>query len=74
MKEKLDIHEIQQLIQDLTVAKGAMESLAAQHTSAKVTFDLKDKRISVTYPLPKDSQRVHKFIKEVQFGDKFGLS
>lgn len=64
MKKEFTEEELRRLGNDINQALGMMGHLKRDHSSAKVTFDLDTRRVSVTYPVTKDGKKVHEFLKE----------
>lgn len=67
MRDRLMLDELQQLQKDIIYATSMMKQLEAQHPTAKVTFNLTEKRVDVTYPIPKDMKNIDRFLKGVTF-------
>jgi hypothetical protein len=62
MKEDLTDFELRALAQDIEYGLGMMASLAAKNPTAKITFNIATKRVSVTFALPKDSVKIKAFV------------
>lgn len=64
MKPELELYELESVAREIQYAIEMMKPMIGRHSSAKITYNFDKKRVSVAYPLPKDSLRIEAFVKE----------